>query len=465
MIKVQKIVYIIVLFCCFVDTSHASTPAKFFGATLMVAGTAWAMDNLRTDVSVIDYPENRFVHDKVLDKKTFIEQVKQGNIDYPIIRVSELDLVSSGLLFDRRKERVKLLFEKAKRNAPCFIIAQETEYSLGILSVLPGLRQDTADNFFLEEIKNIEASGLPIIIDTKFLPSVNRSAHEESDYDVSRKLNKDEIIQFLEKACQSIKISSNVDNSMLAALINGRQGSIKNDDCTFIEVVDFLRYAQRFAQQDNALQVELKHFYKAVQLVDNSFLAQISIQLANCSLWYNEKNTAYHEAGHTLLALHNDTGRSLLCVSIIPCRGFHGEVQFAESYDASQTEIQMYHDIMVNLAGAVVEQEIGIPNLKQFKDTDEGFEDLLSRHRLDWGDFYLARYKARKLISNIDSLTEDEIQQQINVILKKAYVDTVQYIKENKSLVISLGDLLLEKEILSGKELQQWYYNSQEKLK
>ncbi|MGZ6255367.1 MAG: hypothetical protein ACXWL5_05230, partial [Candidatus Chromulinivorax sp.] len=438
---------------------YPSIPSKLLAVTVIASSVAWAMDNLKTDVSVIDYPRNRVVSDKVLDKKSFINQIRQGKIDYPIIRVSELDLVAPGLLFDKRKERVKLLFEKAKMNAPCFVMAEETELSSIVLSVAfgPNLRQAVIDNCLLEEIQKVENLNLSIIIDTKFLPDINWRNDEESYYDLSRKLNKNEIFQYLDKSCKYMNISSGLDNSTIAALVNAQQGAIKNDDCTLIELINFLRYAQDFAEQDKACKIELKHFYKASRCIGNSCFAQFSIQLANCPLWHNQKNIAYHEAGHALLALHKDVGRSLLCAAVIPCRDFYGEVQFIESYDASQTKIQMYHDIMMNLAGAVTEQELGISSYKKFEDINEGFIDLLSRHRLDDGDFYLARYKARKLIDTIDSLTEDEMQQEINVILKKAYVETQQYIRSNKEKVIALGDLLLEKEILSGKELRNWF--------
>ena len=81
----------VLLLCWFVDNSYASTPSKIFGATVLLAGTALAIENLKTDVSLIDYPKNRSIDDKALDKKSFIDEVKKGKIDYPVIRVSELD--------------------------------------------------------------------------------------------------------------------------------------------------------------------------------------------------------------------------------------------------------------------------------------------------------------------------------------------------------------------------------------
>jgi len=186
-------------------------------------------------------------------------------------------------------------------------------------------------------------------------------------------------------------------------------------------------------------------------MLDEDLLAKMS----SLQLFGRDQKTAHHEAGHALVALQKDTGRTVSYASVIPKGMYGGIVAMLEAYeDINQTDIQANHDIMMYLAGGVAEQICGFSKETILNNLDSGFLDLLDSNNLSI-DLTFARERARYLIKNKNKLNENEIDFEVDCILKKAYIETIEYLQQNKSQLIFIADLLLQEGILSGKELSQ----------
>jgi ATP-dependent Zn protease len=226
-----------------------------------------------------------------------------------------------------------------------------------------------------------------------------------------------------------------------------------------VNYINFIHNAQHIALKDNSDFIDLKHLYQALADQEKSYFQWI-LNLSKF-VYGDNLSTMYHEAGHVLLAMKKNTGRSVSYVTVLPRSFYGGKVSMQEHYkDITQNDLQLEHDIMMYLAGGVCEQIFGFPKKTTWDDMDAGFLDLLGRHGIAI-DLDLAQERARLLIKDKDTLDEIIINQQVELILKDCYIKTFNYISENKSDIICIVDLLRKKGIISSKELQTLLDNNE----
>ena len=420
-------------------------------AYLGVIGALNIADNMKIDAYTVSHPVTNYQKDankKIpkLQGQHFFKPSLQENMNCPIMHVQTSKLIDKGIFFDNRKERIRKIFEKARSIAPCFILSDHIN---GVSSL--NFEENELQIYLLQEVMDAKKSGHTIFIDERFIDAFNVSDDNKSEMHVLKNesdLSDDAIHEYLEKMFQHIKFSNNIDVCTVYDLIIEFYAG---QTISWINCLQFMNEAQHIALQDNSVSIDLKHLHQAMaDQKDNSQWIEKLRKL----VYGNDELTMHHEAGHALLTMKKNTGRSAAFVTVIPRRCYQGMVALRENYhDITQNDLQLEHDIMMYLAGGVCEQIFGFSTKKIFNDMDAGFLDLLGRHGPS-SDIDRARERARLLIKDKDKLDEIIINQKVELILKDCYMKTFNYILEHKSDIICIVDLLREKGIISSIELQ-----------
>lgn len=427
-------------------------------AYLGVIGALQLTDNMKTDVytvshSVTNYHKSTSKKTSPVAEQRFFNPLLQNDINCSIIRVQTAKLIDKGIFFDNRKKRIDKVFEKAQSITPCVIMSDTMNDGATLES-----EQILLQNYFLQKIQHLQESGHIIFLDERLVDAFNVSNDDKNQMYLLKNeadLSDDDTKKYLENVFQHIKFADHIDASMVYNLIfefySGQHFSLVN-------YINFIHNAQHIALKDNSDFVDLKHLYQALAHKKNDFQWILNLKKL---VYRDNESTMYHEAGHALLAMKKNTGRSVSYVTALPRICYDGMVSMQEHYkDITQNDLQLEHDIMMYLAGGVSEQVFGFPTQVIFDDMDAGFLDLLERHGA-FSDLEQARTAARLLIKDQDELDENVIHQQIELILKDCYIKTFNYISENKSDIICIVDLLRKKGIISSIELQHLLNNKQ----
>ncbi|HLR21645.1 MAG TPA: ATP-dependent metallopeptidase FtsH/Yme1/Tma family protein [Tissierellaceae bacterium] len=168
--------------------------------------------------------------------------------------------------------------------------------------------------------------------------------------------------------------------------------------------------------------------------------------------------TAYHEAGHALMAKLVSPENRVTRVSIIPSTkgmgGFSLNIPPDRMY---QTKKEILNNIMVILGGRAAEEIIyGKENITTgaSSDLEKATEDVLSMigiYGMD-EDVGLLNYNvimSREFTSDIDLVSKGK------KILGKLYIDTMKYLDSSINQLENLAKALLEKEVLEEEEINE----------
>ena len=172
----------------------------------------------------------------------------------------------------------------------------------------------------------------------------------------------------------------------------------------------------------------------------------------------DKKITAYHEAGHALVAKRLSKDNRVTKVSIIPSTkgmgGFSLNIPPDRMY---QTKIDIMNNIKIALGGRAAEEIIfGKDNITTGASSDlrkatEMALALLGSYGMD-EEFGLVNYD---IILNSNLNTDISLMERSKEILNTFYRETMELLIENKRYLEEMANKLLEKEILNETEINQ----------
>jgi cell division protease FtsH len=182
----------------------------------------------------------------------------------------------------------------------------------------------------------------------------------------------------------------------------------------------------------------------------------------------DRKTTAYHEAGHALVARFLPNTDSINKITIIPRGRAAGVTWFLPEERDFRYKDQLESELAVAFGGRVAEELVfnristGASNdIKQATDLAQkmirtwGMSDELGPLSYAKGEDQI--FLGREISQNRDysEATAQKIDSEITLLIKKAYVQAQELLKEHIDILHALSDLLLEKETVLGKELDE----------
>jgi ATP-dependent Zn protease len=166
------------------------------------------------------------------------------------------------------------------------------------------------------------------------------------------------------------------------------------------------------------------------------------------------RNTAYHEAGHAILQLMRTHGAGLNYASIVPRTD--GKLGFVfrvhDESRNSETRNDMLEDLRVCLAGRAAEEVLGGPD-----SVTTGCSNDLEKATAILGKL-LTRSGYNGLLSlRLSFERSPELRAEASRILDAEYAAVLAILRENRALLDRVAALLIEKQEVSGDELNSLY--------
>ncbi len=395
--------------------------------------------------------------------KTLLARAVAGESGVPFISISGSSFVE--MFVGVGAARVRDLFAQAEKMAPCIIFIDEIDAVGRVrgLSPLGGTeeREHTLTQLLTEMdgfdpkkgVIIIAATNRPEILD----PALLRPGRFDRVIVVDRPnlKGREEILKI---HCRNIKLAPDVDLKVIAARTPGMVGA---------DLANIVNEATLLAARKGKTAVEMEDFEEAIDRVIAG-LAKKNRYLSP----EEKKCIAYHEAGHAIVASVLTPNEKVHRVSIIPrgvaALGYTLQLPTEEKYLLTRQELLA--KIAVLFGGRVAEELV-------FKEISTGAQNDLEKATeiaramvMDYGMseilgpqtfrkrehlFLDVPFKERELISEE---TAKLIDQEIAKILKTSYEKAKKILEEKRTVLEKMVELLLEKEVLEGSELEALLY-------
>ncbi|MBI5440691.1 MAG: ATP-dependent zinc metalloprotease FtsH, partial [Deltaproteobacteria bacterium] len=389
--------------------------------------------------------------------KTLMARATAGEAGVPFFSTSASEFIE--MFVGVGAARVRDLFEKARTKAPSIIFIDEIDAVGRSRGAGLGGGHDEREqtlNQLLGEMDGFEPHEHVIIIAATNRPDVLDPAllrPGRFDRQVIIDLpNLDEREQILKVHTRSIPLASNVELRVIARSTPGMSGADLENLCN---------EAALFAARENATQVTMKHFDLAKDKV------LMGVERPGLTNVEERRLTAYHEAGHTLIAKLIEGMDPVHKVTIIPRGAALGVTQLVPEADRHYyPKSYLLGKLAVNMGGRAAEMVV-------FGDTSTGAQndlkqstELAEKMVCQWGmserigPLTFSRGEEHvflgKRLAQEKTYSEEMgwiIDQEIESIVRGAERRSLELLQENRTALDRLASALLDREELLGADL------------
>jgi cell division protease FtsH len=394
--------------------------------------------------------------------KTLLARAIAGEANVPFFTISGSDFVE--MFVGVGASRVRDMFDQAKKNAPCIIFIDEIDAVGRHRGAGLGGGNDEREqtlNQLLVEMDGFEANEGVILIAATNRPDVlDPALLRPGRFDRQVVVPNPDIIgreKILKVHVRNVPLAPNVDLKVLARGTPGFSGA---------DLMNLVNEAALMAARRNKRLVTMAEFEDAKDKV------MMGAERRSTAMTQAEKElTAYHEAGHAILALNVPSADPLHKATIIPRGRALGMVmQLPEGDRYSMSYKYMVSRLAIMMGGRVAEEmKFGKENITSgaASDIDQatklaramvtrwGFSDKLGH--VAYGDnqeeVFLGHSVART--QNVSEETAQLIDAEVRRLIDEAYTSATTILTKKKKDWIALAEGLLEYETLSGDEIKQ----------
>ena len=282
--------------------------------------------------------------------KTLLARAIAGEAGVPFFSISGSDFVE--MFVGVGASRVRDMFATAKKNAPCIIFIDEIDAVGRHRGAGYGGGNDEREqtlNQLLVEMDGFEGNeGIIVIAATNREDVLDKALLRPGRFDRQITVQLPDIKgrkEILEVHAKKVKMAPDVDLDRLAKATPGFSGA---------ELANVINEAALLAARTNKRIITNNEIEEATERVIMGVRNQSRIMKEE-----EKKITAYHEAGHTVCALHCDNTDPIHKVTIISRGRAGGYLSRLPEYDKSyHTKAEMIDNITIALGGRVSEEII-----------------------------------------------------------------------------------------------------------
>ncbi|HVR43437.1 MAG TPA: ATP-dependent zinc metalloprotease FtsH [Thermoanaerobaculia bacterium] len=389
--------------------------------------------------------------------KTLLARAIAGEANVPFFSISGSDFVE--MFVGVGASRVRDLFEQGKKNAPCIIFIDEIDAVGRHRGAGLGGGHDEREqtlNQLLVEMDGFEANeGVILVAGTNRPDVLDPALLRPGRFDRRVVVDLPDLKGregILRVHTRTIPLAEDVDLSVIARGTPGFSGA---DLANLVN-----ESALNAARYDK----------KKVQMVDFEFAKDkviMGVERKSMIMSNREKrNTAYHEAGHTVVAAVLPAADPLHKVTIIPRGRALGLTQQLPTEDKYSYSKRYLEAMLAVLMGGRIAEEVFIGEITSGAGNDiEKATGLARRMVCEWGmsdlgplsygkkeeAIFLGREFAQH--SDYSEQTAREIDDQVRRFVDAGYKKAQELILEHRNGLERIAQRLLEKETLDGSEV------------
>ena len=404
--------------------------------------------------------------------KTLLARAVAGEADVPFFSISGSEFVE--MLVGVGAARVRDLFEQAKTKAPCIIFIDELDAigksrSAGALMMGNDEREQTLNQLLVEmdgfdtskAVLIMAATNTPEVLD----PALLRPGRFDRQVILDRPdLNEREAI--LRVHSRKLQIGADVNFERIAAETPGMVGA---------DLANIVNEAALNAARRNAERIEMRDFEAAVDRVTLGFEKRGRL------ISKEEKDrVAYHEAGHTLVALSVPNADPVRRVSIIPrsigALGHTLQLPAKDRYLLTQPELEDRISVLLGGRGSEDIVYSGVTSTGASDDLTRASElvrQMVMRYgmskrlgSLTYGVPHESRFLRVPFESeekNYSEKTAEAIDREVREITDRLYERVKTILNERRADLDLIASVLIEKETLERDELEKLLAGRREK--
>ena len=393
--------------------------------------------------------------------KTLLARAIAGEAGVPFFSISGSDFVE--MFVGVGASRVRDMFEQAKKNAPCIVFIDEIDAVGRSRGAGLGNQNDEREqtlNQLLVEMDGFEANeGIIIVAATNrpdvLDPALLRPGRFDRQVVVPRP-DIDGRVKILEVHMRKVPLAPDVDGRVIARGTPGFSGA---------DLANLVNEAALLAARRGKRLVAMQEFEDAKDKV------MMGTERKSMVMTEDEKKmTAYHEAGHAIVSIHEVASDPIHKATIIPRGRALGMVmRLPERDNYSYHRDKMHANLSVSMGGRVAEELIfGYDKVSSGASSDIQYATSLARDMVtQWGmsdamgplqyeerqEGYLGYGMSQR--SAMSDETAQKIDAEIRKLVEGGHKRATDLLTEHNNQLHLRANALLEFETLSGEEINQ----------
>ncbi|MFN3607554.1 MAG: ATP-dependent zinc metalloprotease FtsH [Hyphomonas sp.] len=392
--------------------------------------------------------------------KTLLARAVAGEAGVPFFTISGSDFVE--MFVGVGASRVRDMFEQAKRSAPCIIFIDEIDAVGRSRGAGLGGGNDEREqtlNQLLVEMDGFEANeGIIIMAATNRPDVLDPALLRPGRFDRQVTVGNPDIIgreKILRVHMRNVPLAKDVDTKTIARGTPGFSGA---------DLANLVNEAALLAARRGKRVVAMQEFEDAKD--------KVLMGPERRSMVMSEKEkilTAWHEAGHAVVAMKVPAADPVHKATIIPRGRALGMVmQLPEDDKLSMSKVEMTSRLAIIMGGRVAEElKFGEDNvtagaasdiqqatrLARAMITRWGYSDIIGPvdYGSDQGDVFLGQQLMQS--SHISEETSRKIEEEVRKLIEKGKDDARQVMTEFRTEWEAIANGLLEFETLSGEDI------------
>ncbi len=392
--------------------------------------------------------------------KTLLAKAVAGEAGVPFFIISGSDFVE--MFVGVGASRVRDLFEQAKKNSPCIIFIDEID-AVGRqrgagLGGGHDEREQTLNQLLVEMDGFSDNEGVIVLAATNRPDVLDKALLRPGRFDRQIVVGAPDVKareQILEVHSRKKRLAEDVDLKVIAKNTSGFAGA---------DLENVLNEAALLAARRDLNEIGMKEIEDAMVKVTMGPEKKTKVRSEK-----ENKLVAYHEAGHAVVSRFLETQDPVHQISIVPRGMAGGYTMYRPTEDKSfMSKTEMEENIVSLLGGRVAEaiilNDISTGASNDIERASKIARDMVTKYGMSerigsimFGSGQEEVFLGRDFTQskNYSEETAGIIDEEIKIIVDKAYNRAKQILTDNIDKLHSVAGILLEKEKIEGDEFEK----------